>query len=207
MNLNNTIAPKSTQLNADDLIGGPITVRITAVQKGPSAEQPIAVHFEGGDGRPYLPGKSMRRVLVAMWGGDGSAYVGRSLTLYCDPSVRFGGQQVGGIRISHATGITEPFSIALTETRGKKKPHTVQPLKDTQHATQQRAAQSQATDNRASIDEAIFAAEQIGPEKARKGSAALREWWMSLPAAVKTALEKKKDAEWKPLAADCDAGT
>jgi hypothetical protein len=51
----------------------------------------------------------MRRVLVAMWGAEASAYVGRSLTLFRDPDVKFGGMETGGIRISHATHIDAPF--------------------------------------------------------------------------------------------------
>jgi hypothetical protein len=72
MNLNATIIPKSDQLNADDLISGPRTIKITAVESG-SAEQPVSIQYHGGTGRPYKPSKSMRRVLVAMWGTDGNA--------------------------------------------------------------------------------------------------------------------------------------
>ena len=127
MNLTNTIIPKSDQLNADDLLSGPRTVRITDVQAG-SAEMPVHIHYEGDNGRPYKPGKSMRRVFVSMWGSDSKAYIGQRITLYCDPSVKFGGQAVGGIRISHATGIKETLHLALTETRGKRKAHKVEPL-------------------------------------------------------------------------------
>jgi len=36
--------------------------------------------------------------------------------------------EVGGIRISHMSHIDKPVTIALTATRGNKKPTTVQPL-------------------------------------------------------------------------------
>lgn len=36
--------------------------------------------------------------------------------------------EVGGIRISHMSHIDKPVTIALTATRGNKKPVTVQPL-------------------------------------------------------------------------------
>lgn len=100
MDLSQTIIPKSDQLNADDLIGGTRTIRISSVSAG-NAEQPVVIHFDGDNGRPYKPGKSMRRVLVCLWGNDSAAYIGRRLTLYRDPSVKFGGEDVGGIRISH----------------------------------------------------------------------------------------------------------
>jgi len=129
MDLTNTITPKSDQLNADDLISGPRVIRITEVKAG-NAEQPVCINFDGDNGRPYKPGKSMRRVLVALWGKDSKAYIDKRIKIYTDPSVKFGGASVGGIRISNASGITEPLEMAMTETRGKRKPYTVQPLPD-----------------------------------------------------------------------------
>ncbi len=196
MNIANTIAPKSDQLNADDLLSGPRTIKITAVEAG-SAEQPVKIRYDGDGGRPYLPGKSMRRVLVSLYGGNGDAYKGKSLTLYADTSVKFGGVAVGGIRISHASGITEAQSLMLTKTRGKKEPFTVQPLVE---AVTAKAIQSQATAPDASLDEAIFAAEAVGETKAREGLASLGAWWKTLPPSVQLALTKKKDQEWKPTA-------
>jgi len=130
MNLASTIIPKATQQNADDFLAGPRTIRITEVQQGPSSEQPVAVSFDGDGGRPYLPGKSMRRVLVALYGADSKAYIDKRLTLYNDPSITFGPEKTGGIRISHASGIDAPLEIALTVKKGKRKPHTVTPLPD-----------------------------------------------------------------------------
>ena len=128
IDISRTIAPKSDQLNADDLIAGPKTITVTAV-KLVAEDQPVAIYFEGDDGKPYKPCKSMRRVLIKSWGPNGAAYVGRSMTLFLDEQVRFGGAAVGGIRISHLTGIDKPVSMALTATRGTKKAYTVQPLK------------------------------------------------------------------------------
>ncbi|MBK8200630.1 MAG: hypothetical protein IPK75_20025 [Acidobacteria bacterium] len=87
------VIPKSDQLNADDLLSGPRTITITKVSGTGAADQPVAVHFEGDDGKPYKPCKSMRRVMIAGWGVDAAQYVGRSMTLYCDPKVVFGGMQ------------------------------------------------------------------------------------------------------------------
>lgn len=123
-----TIVPKSDQLNADDLIGGSRTITLTKVSLT-GEEQPVALHFEGDNGKPFKPGKSMRRVLVQLWGPDANAYIGRSLTLYRDDKVMFGGVAVGGIRISHMTHIDREITIALTVTRANRKPFTVRPLK------------------------------------------------------------------------------
>jgi len=66
---------------------------------------------------------------VAVWGADAKAYVGKSVTLYNDPKVRWGGLEVGGIRISHMSHITQDVTMALTVTRGNKKPFVVKPLR------------------------------------------------------------------------------
>lgn len=131
IDLGATIAPKSDQLNADDLIAGPRTILVTAVKARASTgqgDQPVAVHFEGDNGKPYLPCKSMRRVLVHVWGRDGGAYAGRSLTLFRDESVVFGGAAVGGIRISHMSELTRSVTLSLTASKASRKPYVVQPL-------------------------------------------------------------------------------
>jgi hypothetical protein len=129
MNLANTVAPKSDQLNADDLIAGPRTIKINAVTAG-SAEQPVNISFDGDNGRPWKPSKGMRRVLMSLYGGESSAYLGKRVTLFNDPSITFGPDVTGGIRISHASGIDGAQTIALTVKKGKRKPFTVQPLPD-----------------------------------------------------------------------------
>lgn len=123
-----TIEPKSDRLNADDLIGiNGKTIKITKVAIV-SGDQPVSLGFDGDGGKPWYPCKSMRRVLVNVWGNNANAYVGRSLTLYRDEKVRFGGAEVGGIRISHMSHISEPITMALTASRAQRKPYTVQPL-------------------------------------------------------------------------------
>lgn len=136
VDLSKTIIAKSDQLNADDLMGGPLTVRVQDVREG-NADQPIAIFYEGCNGKPYYPCKSMRRVLVNVWGKDGKAYAGKSMTLFREPSVKFGGIAVGGIRISHMTDITQDTPLALQVTRGSKKLYTVKPLRVQQQQTKQ----------------------------------------------------------------------
>jgi len=127
-----TIAPKSDQLTADDLIAGPKTIEITSVSLTAEPDQPVAIGFVDDNGRPYKPCKSMRRVMVTVWGPDGNTYAGRKMTLLRDDDVKFGGMAVGGIRVSHMSHITRPITMALTATRANKKPYTVQPLIEAQ---------------------------------------------------------------------------
>jgi hypothetical protein len=71
----------------------------------------------------------MRRVLVDCWGKDGKQYIGRQVHLYRDQSVKWGGQEVGGIRIKALTHIKGKRRLALTATRGVKREYIVNELK------------------------------------------------------------------------------
>lgn len=146
MDISTTIAPRSDQQNHDDYLAGDKTFTIADVTAG-NAEQPVAIHLVEAPGRAYKPSKSMRRVLVAAWGPDASTYAGRRITLYGDPTVKFGGATVGGIKIRALSHIDKPLTLALTATRGKKAPHTVHPLADApnpadKHITALQEAQS-----------------------------------------------------------------
>ncbi len=122
-------APKSDQLNADDLIGGPRTITVSRVRASEGTpEQPVEIHIEGSD-KPYKPCKSMRRVMVALWGIDAIQYVGRSMTLYRDPEVQFGGMKVGGIRIGEMSHIDKDAQLVLTASKTKRAPYMVRKMK------------------------------------------------------------------------------
>jgi len=126
--LRSTIVPKSDQLNSEQLLGGSMTVTVTEVRVSASDEQPVVVHYEGENGRPFKPCKTMRKLMVFAWGEDGRQWAGQSMTLYNDPSVKFGGMDVGGIRISHMTGIEKDIEVSLTATKGKKTLHRIRRL-------------------------------------------------------------------------------
>lgn len=129
VDISSTIIAKSDQLNADDLIGGSITVTITNVSLTESPDQPLTINYDGDNGRPYKPCKSMRRVLAAAWGNDGSKFIGRRVTLFRDPRVKWAGQEVGGVRISHMSDLPKPvINLSLQVTRGKKAPYEIRRL-------------------------------------------------------------------------------
>lgn len=123
------VAPKSAQLTAEDLLTGPRTIRITRVTGTGNGDQPVAVYFDGDEGKPFLPCKTVRRLLVAAWGREAAQYAGRSMTIYRDPKVVFGGLEVGGIRVSHMSHIERRLDLALMATKGKRQPYRVEPLK------------------------------------------------------------------------------
>jgi hypothetical protein len=126
-------APRSDQLNADDLIAGPVTVTITGVrpakvapQEGKPAADVIYVEITGY--KPWKPCKTMIRVLGTEWGFNAAKWVGRSLTLYRDPAVRFGGDAVGGIRVSHMSHIAKARVHTITTSKTSRAPYRVEPL-------------------------------------------------------------------------------
>lgn len=125
--MTSVIVAKSDQINADDLLGRTMTITIEDVIIKGGQEQPVSIVFAGSD-KVFRPCKSMSRVLVNVWGPDAKQYIGRSMTLYRDPSVKWGGMEVGGIRISHMSDIDSKVTMALTMTKANRKPFTVQPL-------------------------------------------------------------------------------
>jgi hypothetical protein len=128
MDLSKTIIPKSDQLNADDLISGSKTIKIRDVKAGADETQPVSIYFYGDNNKPFKPCKSMRRVLVQLWGSDGLQFIGRRLTLYREETVKWAGIETGGIRISHASHIAESTRALVTVSRGKRVPVTIDVL-------------------------------------------------------------------------------
>lgn len=119
VDIRKSIEAKSDRLNADDLLGGSITIQIEDVCAG-SADNPVAVFYVGCKGKPWYPCKTMRRAMVAAWSDDGKSWVGKSCTLYRDADVIYGGVKVGGIRVSHFSDIDADMVLSLSEKRGKK---------------------------------------------------------------------------------------
>lgn len=124
--ITDTLAPKSDQLDAVDLLGGPRVFTIDSVERG-NAEQPVNVHLKEFP-RVWRPGKSMRRVLAYCWGTETSTWPGKRLTLFCDPDVMFGGEKVGGTRISHLSHIDGPKYVPLIVKKGKSGTYLVEPM-------------------------------------------------------------------------------
>ena len=170
MNISETLAPTSDQLDAIELVAGPRTFTVEGVSAG-TAEQPVNVKLEGFP-RVWRPSKGMRRVLAAGWGVEAAEWVGKKVTLYYDPAVTFGKDRTGGTRISHMTDLpgNKPLSVPLLITRGKSAIHTVQPLKD---------EPAPAQPVQVTADELIAAAENAATEDglnriARQAVAALK---------------------------------
>jgi hypothetical protein len=191
-----TIAAKSDQLNADDLMGGPRDIVVSDVYMSGSPDQPIVIDYEGGKGRPFKPCKTMRRLLVQIWGGDGKTYIGKTLRVYRDPTVTFGAQEVGGIRISHASHIDEKKVVALTAKKGGvKKLHTVLPLnaapkQDPKEAAVKLAGNMTAAINQA--DDAGYLDTILNDPNFKRDLAKLSDAYSDLASGVTAAIEGKR---------------
>lgn len=158
------IEARSDQLNSSDLLE-PRTIKITdvTVKQG---EQPISIHFDGDDGKPWKPSKTSARCLALVWGPNATQWIGMSCTVYNDPTVTWAGAAVGGIRVSHMQGIDKPVTLMLTKTRGKKGATVIQPLK----VNAKNTPEPQATvDQKSAQDSARDAAKQ--------GRDAFNTWW------------------------------
>lgn len=160
MDLSQSIEARSDQINADDLVSGPATYTIREVVQG-KAEAPFDFLLVETD-RAYRPSKTMRRVIVNAWGPEASAYAGRRLTLYREPSIQFGGKTVGGIRVSHMSHIDKPTEVMVQTTRGKRETFKVAPLPELSRVDQLKAEWKAATPERRTEIEAEVAQIQGG---------------------------------------------
>lgn len=176
--MSEVIKPKVDQLTADDLLAGPVTIRIREVKVSPGTEQPVNVYYDGDNGKPWRPCKSTARLMVAAWGPDSKEYVGKSLTLYRDDKVKWGGLEVGGVRVSHMSHIDSDLVLALTMTKGKKAPTRVKPLKAEVAAIRPVAkAEPVADASGRPFDFDRFEAEVMGQVQVSSDATALKAWW------------------------------
>ena len=129
MDISNALIAKSDQLNAIDLIGAPSTVTIVNVEFVEGSEQPVKIFTDVfGQGRPFKPSKTVLRMLAGAWGIETNAWVGKRMALYREATVRWAGEEIGGIRIQGLSDIAKPIVFSLPVSKGKNAKSTVQPL-------------------------------------------------------------------------------
>lgn len=114
------LAAKSDQLNAVDIIGVEPVIKIRKVEVKKTEQQPVWIYYEGDNNKPWKPCKGMLRVISGCWGADSSNWVGKSIKIFCNPDVTYGGQQVGGVRIRAVSHIPKEgmhFVQAISRTK------------------------------------------------------------------------------------------
>ena len=160
-----TLEAKSDQYNAADLMGREIEVTIKSIKVKRSDDQPVTITLDGHD-KFYRPSKGMRRLMAHVWEStDPQVYIGKSLTLYRDPEVRWSGKEVGGIVISAASHIAKPVDVTIPISRTKTKTYTVKPM-----VSKNVESLNHARDLRAEMESVA------GDDEAK------RKWWAGLTA-------------------------
>lgn len=112
------IEAKSDQLNALDIVGAEPVIRIREVKVQKAPQQPVCIYFDGDNGRPWKPCKGMLRVMAGAWGRDSAEWIGKRARIYYEPSVKYAGADVGGIRIRALSDISErglAFSLRINQ--------------------------------------------------------------------------------------------
>ena len=128
-------APDTDRINVDFLraLGGVADLTVRAVDvitennaKGKpqsKARLHVAEHA-----LPYIPGAMMGRALQQVWGDDPAGWVGRRLRVYVDAGVTMGRDVVGGVRVSHVSGIDAERVVMVTTRRGQRSPWSLLPM-------------------------------------------------------------------------------
>lgn len=116
------IQPKSDQLNYDDVSGGKeLIITITGVNVT-NSEQPVSIFYVGCGKKAYKPSKGMTRLIADVWGSETDNWIGKSIKLHGDSSVKWAGKECGGIRISGFTNIPkEGKKLFVTISRGRRR--------------------------------------------------------------------------------------
>lgn len=121
-----SLAAKSDQLNAIDIMGVEPVIKIREVKVVANTDQPVSIYFDGDNNRPWKPSKGMLRILAGAWGRESSLWVGRQAQIYFEPSVTYGGKAVGGVRIRALSNIDpKGLQFSLTISRTKREPYPV----------------------------------------------------------------------------------
>ncbi len=129
LDLSGTIKAKSDQLNADDFISGDKLVQVEGVTLTKDPQQPVQIYYYGCEGKPFKPCLTVRRILIKLWGVDGSQWDNKWMNLYVDQTVSFGKQKnIGGIRVNAVSHIPSAATISLSIRRGVKQHFVVQPI-------------------------------------------------------------------------------
>lgn len=121
--------PKSDQLNYETFLTGPQTFTVSKVTPG-DRDHPVFIHMVECPATPYKPSKGMLKCIAQPdgWGDKSSQWVGKEITLYGDPTVIYGGVEVGGIKIGALSGINGDFETLISARRGVRKPHLIKKL-------------------------------------------------------------------------------
>lgn len=116
---------KSDQINAADLSGREMVIKIREVRYQPEKDQPLDIFYDGDSGKPWRPSKAAGRIIAHFWGTETDNWIGRLVRLYNDETVKFGNERTGGIRINAMSHIKEKTTVRVPIARMRYKDYTV----------------------------------------------------------------------------------
>lgn len=105
-----------------DLDGKEYTLQIKAVKKGKvtgsggKASGKAMITFEGRE-KPLGAGTAILSTIASLYGNDTRQWPGKWITIFPDPSVKFGGEKVGGIRVRSVVPQEQPAAAKTEEKR------------------------------------------------------------------------------------------
>lgn len=160
--------PKSDQLNYETFLTGPQTFTVSKVTPG-DRDHPVFIHMNECPATPYKPSKGMLKCIAQPdgWGDKSSKWVGKSITLYGDPTVIYGGVEVGGIKVAALSDINGDYETLISARRGVRKPHIIKKIVIQMYDDQKFVANLPAwikliADGKATTDQIIARVEQSG---------------------------------------------
>lgn len=160
--------PKSDQLNYETFLTGPQTFTVSKVTPG-DRDHPVFIHMNECPATPYKPSKGMLKCIAQPdgWGDKSSQWVGKSITLYGDPTVIYGGVEVGGIKVAALSDINGDYETLISARRGVRKPHLIKKIVIQMYDDQKFVANLPAwlkliADGKATTDQIIARVEQSG---------------------------------------------
>jgi len=75
----------------------------------------IAEAESGGERKDWLLCKTNAACMAAMFGDSIEGWAGKDVSVYFDPTVRFGAEAVGGIRIGGSPQLTRTLEVLVTQ--------------------------------------------------------------------------------------------
>jgi hypothetical protein len=130
--LSDTIEAKSDRINAADLMGADKVIVISEVIRySENGTNKFYLNYVGHNGRAYKPSLGMRRIIMTLWGKDGTQYIGRSIKIFRDPTVIYAGKAAGGVVISAMTDIQSRATVVIPISKTKSVTYVIDKLEPT----------------------------------------------------------------------------
>lgn len=125
-------------MNADTLLAGDLTLTIDSVsleevedKDKKLTKNKLVIYWQEHGAKPWIPCKTSAKSLSVVWGDSLRAWKGRKVTLFRDPTVKFGSKTTGGIRVRGMPDLPSPVSFEFAaNTKTRPKTFTLIPTSD-----------------------------------------------------------------------------